>query len=61
MNNLVFVQELQTDQYIGDEKLCLSFVEATPVSYVVAQVTTVEIVHDEIEVLAVLKGTVHVN
>jgi len=61
MDDLVLVDVLQTDQNVGHKELGFFFVEVPFIAQVVAQISAVEVVHDEIQVLSVLESVGHVH
>lgn len=56
MNNIVEVQKLKTNEDAGNEKLSLHLFKSSSTSHVVTQVTSNQQIHNEIEVLSVLKS-----
>lgn len=61
MDDLVLVHVLQTYQDIGDEKLRFLLVEVSFISQMVAKITAIQVVHDEVEVLSILESRCHIN
>lgn len=61
MDDVVEVQELQANQHAGYQEFGLCFLETTTATHVVSQVSADQQVHDEIEVLPILKGIGHVD
>jgi hypothetical protein len=55
------VQVLEGEEHAADEEFCLGLGEAAAFADVVAQVAAVEVVHYEVQVLAVLEGVGHVH
>ena len=56
VDNLVLVHVLQADNYVSDEELGFLLVEVPLIAEVVAEISAVEVIHHEIEVLLILEG-----
>ena len=61
MDDVVIVHVLQAYNDICDEKFCLRLNKFTPSSDVITQVSTIQIIHDQVKILSVLKSISHVD
>lgn len=61
MDDAVAVQVIQSYNEVGDEEFSLQFSESSSPADMVPQVSSVHVIHDEVEVLPILKGVVHVD
>ena len=61
MNDAVIMHILEPDNQVGNKELRLDLSESTLLPNMVSQVTSIEIVHNQIEILSVLKGIAHVD
>lgn len=61
MDDAVAVQVIQPDDEVGDEEFGLQLCESSPPADVVPQIAAVDVVHDQVEVLPILEGAVHVD
>lgn len=52
---------LQTDNDICYKKFGFSFVKETFVAKMISQISSIKVVHNKIQMLAILKGISHVN
>lgn len=61
MDNFILVQVLESDDHVGQEELGLLLRKSPALADVVSQVTPVDVLHQQIQVLPVLKGSDHVD
>jgi len=61
MDNAVIVHILQAYNDICDEKFGLRLNKFSSPSDVITQVSTIQIIHDEVKILSVLKSISHVD
>ena len=61
MNYLVSMEVFEGYDEIGEEEFCLDLCESTSASNMITEVATVDIVHDEIDVLSVLECVGHID
>jgi hypothetical protein len=61
MDNFTSVHILETEHDAGEEKAGFLLLELAFIAEVVAQIASVAVVHDQVEVLAVLEGADHVD
>ena len=61
MDDAVAMEVIQPNYEVGNEEFGLQFCESASPADVVSQVSAVDVVHDEVEVLSVLEGVVHVD
>ena len=56
MNNVVFMHVLKTNYHVCHEKFGLALVEDPFVAQMVAKISSVEVVHNEIQILTILES-----
>lgn len=61
MDDAVAMEVVQPNDEVRNEKFGLQFSESASPANVVSQVSAVDVVHDEVEILSVLEGVVHVD
>ena len=61
MNNFVFVHILQSNNNIADKKFGLSLVENPLISKMVPQISSIEVIHDEVKMLSILEGVLDID
>ena len=61
MNNFVFVHVLQSNNNIADKKFGLSLVENPLISKMVPQISSIEVIHDEVKMLSILEGVLDID
>ena len=61
MNDVVLMQVLQGHQYANDEELRLNLAKSFILSNMKSQIPALQIIHEQIQVLIVLKRTLHVD
>ncbi len=61
MNDFVFMHILQADNNIGNKKLCFSFIKETFIPKMITQVSSIQIVHNQVQMLTILKSISHIN
>ena len=55
MDHFMFMQKLQSNQYISNKKFGLSLIEISSITNMVSKISAIEVVHDEVEMLPILK------
>jgi hypothetical protein len=61
MDDIVVMKILQSNNQIRQKEFCLSLSKTTFFPYMISQISSIKIVHNEIEILSVLKCISHVN
>jgi hypothetical protein len=61
VDNFILMEKLEPDKYISKKELGLFLIEESAIAEVVAQVSSIEVVHDEVEVLSILEGVGHID
>ena len=61
MNNVVFMHVLKTNYHVCHEKFGLALVEDPFVAQMVAKISSVEVVHNEIQILTILESWTDVD
>ena len=61
MNDLVLVDILETDHQVRNEEFGLAFVEDSFVTQMIAKVSSVQVVHHQVQVLTILEGAANVD
>ena len=61
MDDLILVQILQSNYHVGDKEFSLTLVESTPSSNMISQIAPVDVVHQQVKILPVLKSGHHVD
>ena len=61
VDDVVEVEILKTDQNGSDEEFCFHLLEAPSAAHMVAEISSDQEIHDEVEVLSVLEGVGHVD
>ena len=61
MNNFVFVHVLQSNNNIADKKFGLSLVENPLISKMVPQISSIEVIHNEVKMLSILEGVLDID
>ena len=61
MYDFVSVEILERENYVGNKEFGLFLTEKWSISQMVAKISSVEVVHDEIEVFSVLERVGHVD
>lgn len=61
MDNFVLMHVFQTNKQIANKKFSLLLVESSFVAQMISQITPVQIIHDQVEVLPILKSIANVD
>lgn len=61
MYNLMLMQIFQTDNDICNKKFSLKLTKFAFSSYMVSQISTIQVIHHQIKILSVLKRTYHID
>jgi hypothetical protein len=61
MNDVILAEILQANYKIGNKKFGLKFSKSSSTANMISQVSTIHIIHDQVQMLSVLEGIVHIN
>lgn len=61
MYNFMGMEVLQSQEEAADEELGLNLCKSPSLPYVVAEVTSIQVIHKKIQILPILKGKAHVD